>query len=453
MALSATIVDSNRPIPEIDGSQLGYYQVGSLSDFQYPELGYYQLPPSAEDPAGDSLVDTEHDIIQAEALVYVVPEMAEDKQIEAEAAAFIGEIALGKTLETTRSQKDSFSSLYDAIKEAKKGNEEAIKLIRANARADVIERTMKSGHISSIDLEIDELTGDIKQHGQTLKSIQANSLMYASENEHIRRRVEAETCNSFRIADLYHRGMLKDYSLVVFSMVSDKMSTSELEAEGFFTDTMSYSVQVTGTITGGLTIESAFMAGISEPGGERYDKPIVTDTVKDFGVDIEGKSTDEVVGIAILVKNSLIPNGVIDIVEKLDIKGEKLTGKELSFGIQQPRQNYQEYREYCREREERFKPKVDAIVNQLIAESDSINSLTDATTRLHKISEEQMIEQAVGDLDIDPRVFGPAAIYIEHARYNYNLNNTYQVIEDIRSAKRTASSNSCPGAGLNIRLE
>jgi hypothetical protein len=379
-------------------------------------------------------------ITPAETLAYAVPETAEDILTRARAAEFISKVAVSHCVEAP-TNVDPIESLYEGIKRGANRDPEAIKMVKTNARTDVIERTIKAGHVMSVDLMVDE-NGKIRQHGQSMDSVQANSLRFAASSKQMRERTEAETRNAFRIEEKYHAGELESNSFVVISRAADNMSDSAMEEAGFFTETMSCAIQVTSVKNGRLVTESAFVAGVAGPNEDRHDKQTVTEMFERLGVDVHDKSAAEIIDTPIMVDNSLIPNGAIDLVEMYD----DCAGG-MFFGENKDQQNYQDYLRVCRERELRFKPKVDEIVQRLLAEADTITDPVMATHRLHKISEEEMLAQAIGDEDIKPEVFGQeAARHIIEARAAYQAGNVEGLQYYWQRALATADSSSCPGA-------
>lgn len=373
-------------------------------------------------------------------LVMAVPEMAGDQLVRDRAAQFMGAIATNSIVEVSPVEKP-IESLHDAIQKAARGDLTARLVVEVNARTDVIERTIKAGHVMKVNLLADE-NGKIQQHGQSLRSIQANSLLFASDMWQMRERVEAETRNAFRIEELYRQGYLEEYSMVVFSRAADNMTDKEMKAAGFFTDTMSCAIQVTTAEDGGLTTESAFVAGVRYTGATRHDADAVVAVGKKLNVNLSGKSAAGVIDTPVLVHNSLIPNGAVDVVKFFD----DYVG--TFFGQEKPQEDYVEYLQKCLVREQSFKPKVDQIINELISEAPRIKSPVEATKRLHKISEKHMVEQAVQDKTIDPRVFGlEASHHIEMARWHLERGNLMDAEEAMNIAKDTAQSSSCPGIG------
>lgn len=382
--------------------------------------------------------------------VIAVPEIADDHETRQRAARFIGAVALDTTTAMEQQESASAYSLMDAIHRAAEGNVDAYAMVRNNVATDVVERTIKSGHIIKVDLQVNE-HGHIMQHGQTAEDIQKNSLRYAADSPFMRRRTEVETRNMFRIDEAYRQGLLKDFAFVVFSPAPDDTTTAEMAEAGFFTDTMSCAIQIT-TVEedGGLSVESAFVAGKTAWDAPRHDLDTLGKVGAALEVDFEGRTAAEILDTPLLIHKSMLPNGVVDIVKLYDEHAG-----DTFFGEAKPQQDYMAYKQSCAEREKSFLPRVEKITRQLIAEAPTLTSPQAASRRLGKLSGAQMVEQSVVDTSIDPRVFGEAAAWrIEHARHMMAAGQTEGLHVIINQAKTLERSSSCPnGMKDNDALE
>jgi len=417
------------------------------------------LKPSLERPEGffmavaaEALTETYYpqylEAVPDLPLIEVVPETPRDELVRRRAAKFIGAVLTDHQVDfasiETAEDIQPIESLFDAIKLAAEGDATARKMIETNVRTDVIERTIKAGHIMKVDLMADE-AGNIQQYGQTMESVQANSLLFAADSWQMRQRTEAEVINAFRIKDYYHSGQLEDYSFVVFSQAADNMSETEMTEAGFFIDTMSCAIQVTTAEGSKLSTESAFVAGTKKPGEIRHDTDTLVALAKRLGADFEGKSAAEILNTPLLIPNNLIPNGAVDLVKIYD----ECAGGTF-FGEDKPQEDYLDYREKCKERELMLLPTVEDIVDELIAEVQDIKGRVHAAERLHKLSEKHMVQQAVGDPSINPKVFGPAAPNIIQARLALALGNYEEVAEQTNVAIKVAKSSSCPSGKTQL---
>jgi hypothetical protein len=393
------------------------------------QIVHYEDPTTAEQP---------------QFLIEAVPDMIEDRFTRERAGRFIGacladehlELQYVETVQTVR----PIESLYDAITQAAEGNSEAINLIKTNVATDVIERTIKSGHVISVDLHVDE-AGRIQQFGQSMESVQANSLRLASGRSEMLERTKAEATNTFRINDRYRQGMLEDYSFVVFSRAADNLSEADMRSEGFFTETMSCAIQVTTASGNRLTTESAFVAGVRSQGEVRHDAETIISVGQKLGVDFTNKSAADLINTPLLIHNSLLPNGVIDLVKLYD----EAAGNTF-FGEDRPAEYYEAYRQKCLERETTLQPKVESITAELVAEAAMITSRVHASERLNKISGRHMVQQAMFDDSIKPWVFGvEAAQHIIAGRIHFEQGNIEEALRQTRQAEKKEQSSPCPG--------
>lgn len=385
-----------------------------------------------------------------EPLVYVVPEQSNDHETRLKAAAFIGDCLAGREVSIEYAETiQPIESLYDAIQlAAENGNEDAYNMVRANVAADVVERTIKSGHITEVDLHVDE-AGRIQQFGQTMEAVQANSLQHMVDvSPQMLARTKAEALNAFRIQEKYDQGLLHDYSFVVVSRAPDDMTKQEVADAGFFTDTMSFSIQATTLKDGQLKTESAFVAGVATPGAPRHDAVAMAALGEYLGVDLSDMPATQLLDTPLLVSKKLMPEGVVELVAVCD----DATGG--FFGVDKPRQDYLEYRAQCRERETLLQPKVDSIVTELIAEAPTIRDREHAAERLGRISGKHMVQQAMFDYEIDPRVFGEeAAGEVAWGRYCFEQGLIEEGLAATRSAERTETSSSCPSGSRHRSFE
>ncbi len=356
---------------------------------------------------------------------------------EERAARFIGRVAMnGLSRPETSSPISGIESLHDAIKLAARGNQQARKVIETNVRTDVIERTLKSGHVCTpVPLTFTE-DGRLIQFSQTLESVMSNTLNYFSDNPIMIQRAKAEVSNNFLIEELYRSGFFEANNLVVFSPAED------LPEYGFFTETMSCNIQVVSATDGGLELTTAFVSGVNTPGGKRHDLDAIGLIGDRFGKDLRGKTPAQIISSPLMVNRSIMPNGAASAAEWYD---DALGG--TFFGERVVRRNYEAYSKECRQREVKYESLTQTITNELIAQSGQINSPQHASRLLNKLSGEKTIELAISDSQIDSRVFGAeSAGYIEQAR-QFASRGDYVGVELLTAkAKEHDQSSSCPSA-------
>ena len=379
----------------------------------------------------------------AELRAIAIPEMPGDQLVRARAARFAGNCIANQEVAVEYLPKSPINSLFEALPLAAEGDLAARSMIRTNVLTDVSERTLKSGHVTEVELTVDE-RGLVHQDGHSLESIQANNILFTSHSPQMQERVDAEVNNVFRLSNELRAGRLEQNSFVVMSRAADNMSLDKMREIGFFTDTMSVSIQVIRKDGDKLLMETAFVAGAVRPGEERHDAQTIAAIGNRLGVDLRNKSAAELIDTPLLIPNKLIPHGVIDIVELYDASASE----EVFFGEAKPSQDYQAYRRKCIEKETQFKPLVEKITDQLIDEAATIHNPVEATQRLAKLSGQAMVQQAMFDYDIMPEVFGThAAEYITAGRLQFEQGNYEAGMRLTLEAKRVEKSSSCPNGG------
>ncbi len=372
--------------------------------------------------------------------VLLASEIPDDKFSLAKAASFAGAITLEAcTVELADNQP--FHSLLDALKGARAGDETGKNLVISNVEADFSERIFKSGFIRPKAYRQIQADGSLAQYGQSDRSIQANSLKFIGGDEKgvLRRRMLAENNNCFRLEDLVRHGTIDDYSFVVFSLAED------MPEYGFFTSTMSLSIQVTSKDDNGIGTETAFVAGKDES-GRQHDKSTVNEIYKRLvGVDISDLDQAGILDTPLLIHNSLLPNGALDIVRLYD----EIAGGTF-YGTNQTGQDYIAHKAQCERYELELKHICADIADELIASADELESPMDAVLKLHELSQRYAVVRSVSDRDIDPLVFGSkAAWHIYQARLANAVNDYTMEVKELNQALRYADSHSCPGLPVN----
>ncbi len=377
------------------------------------------------------------------ALVLGVSRLEAETVARAKAAQLIGRIAAGASFEITHAVEPSNQSLMDATRKAREGDPVARSLVEINVRTDVVERTIKAGHIIRVEQQVSK-DGEVMQHGQSAESIQENSLRFGSRHPLMIPRTHAEARNKYRLQELCRLGLLQDYWFVVFSRAADGMTDDELRQENFFVPTMSAAIQATSEEAGSIIItESAFVAGKRNPDAPRHDPETLAQLGDSLRVDYRGRTDAEAIDTPVLIHKSLMPNGVVDVVRWWDVAAGG-----TFFGQDKPEQDHVEYLRECQEREAELEPTVQAIVDQLVTESGTFVIETDATDRLAELSAEFMLRRAVTDEKVDGLAFGEeAAFYLEGARHAQEQGDIHRVEQLVQRAVAVETSNSCPGSG------
>ncbi len=377
------------------------------------------------------------------AMIIAVPELSSESLVQIQAENLFkkaGKIALSGVMNQEKpSEKPRYQNIHEAILGAARGEREAIKMLTSNVAKDLFERIAKAGFVIESRATIDE-NGTIVQHGQTDEQIQLNTLVYLGKNKAMLPRYMAETRNKFRTKHAILNGQLQDYWLVVISRCEDGKSDKELDEDGFFSVTKSTSVQATTQEGNEAIIQSAFVAGVKDDNSARHDYESVKKFGELAGVPLDG-SAAQTIDTPMLIHKSLMPNGIVDVVEWLDNGSGG-----LFFGQDVPRQDYAEFRLECKKREEEMRPTVDNIVRKIISLAHTVHTPVEASQLLGKVVGAHMAKAAVKDERIDPRVFGTeSAHYISYARVQLAAGNYEQAQRATELAVAKEKSSSCPG--------
>lgn len=378
-------------------------------------------------------------------LVQLVPEMQDDQETRRRAGAFAGAILAGAEVSLERvpvspESHKPVSTLYEAVQLAADGDPVANRMIRANVSTLRDEQTTKVGPLPDIELQQDA-QGNLLQHGHYMDSIQANTLrMMANGSPQMKARTLAENNNAFRMRHCFEQGQLEDNYFITISRAPDDMSVEQAGDEGFFTETMSMSIQATTIKNGRLTTEPVFFAGVPELGGKRHDARAVAAMAEWLGAPkLANLTATELLDAPLLVSKKILPNGAIDLVRAAD------EAMGTFFGEYKPAQSYQAMRQRAIERNDMLMAKTEAIAHQLISEVANLEGPVHTTERLMKITADHMVEQAIGDLDINPRVYGvEAAQHIERARAFIARGMYEEALRENQFAKDTAKPTGCP---------
>lgn len=359
-------------------------------------------------------------------------------------AAKMGEITLPETVSAT---EKPIRSLHEAIVWASQGDPEGKAMVRANVSTHAMETLFKAGNYKRVGLSIHD--GEISQNGQSMDDVHKNAYLYASKHPVLAERTIAEANNGARIKRAYNEGLLEDRCFVVFSLCEEDMTDEELDELLFFSKTKSLSIQLTAVDEQGLYTETAFVAGTAEEGADRHDRQAVEAVAGHFGIDYSDDSPARIINKPILIPKSLLSGGVIDLVEMLDEQAGTF------FGQNKPRQDYNQFREFCEQREASFDEDIDEIVEQLMIEAEMLGDPYRASKRMAKLVEERLVEKAIEDDAIEAWVFGPeSAKNIELARTATMAGHDQEAKYFERQAVDTAKSGACTGgAGDSCGLE
>lgn len=346
-------------------------------------------------------------------------DMEHDKLIVAESLRGIGAFAMVGNMEIEPVfETNNPMSLDLAIHLAAEGDEQALEMVRVNAKTDLLERAFKSGVVLPRVRITKTSDGKLIQYGQLLSDMHRNSLRYIASPV-LRNRTRSEVVNGDRLQYYSDHGLLQGNVVVTFSLVTSDFSEAEAEEAGFFTDTMSLSMQLVSEDEEGVYLDAAFVAGRESSVHDRFDEEVIRMVVRELGLDFSRFSADEMLAHPIIIPKSAI-SSLIEIIKVYDQKAQVLTGKRKLFG-RESSDVAVDYNEHIRDLQlkmEDMNADIEDTIQQLLAAKDNIKTPVHATKLLDNLNDMKLKKRIVSDLSIDANVLGQkAAYYVNHARY------------------------------------
>jgi hypothetical protein len=367
---------------------------------------------------------------------FEVSRLEQDELLRKRANSLVGAVALNQMIdvdsvdETIIGSIDTSNNLAESIVLASEGDPKAIELVKMNVKTDYFERACKSGFVMSVELDKNE-DGQLAQNGQTLQSVQVNSLKYLT-NDNLKDRAKVETLHSMRDQLYTDTGVYKKYARVTLSLVDDRMSDDEADKAGFFVPTRSLAIQfVTENEDGVVTIESAFVAGKQAPNAEPFDVQSARKFAEKLGVDYEGLGSEDIHARPILVSKTILPD-VLAGAQLFDESASEVTGETKFFGKNSDsaptREDYiQRYTEN-KQMIAGISSSVDSVANELIKLLP--DSPTEATSELARLNDKQLKDRIVLDENIDANVLGVNTAHeVNHARHLHKKLESIPAVE------------------------
>lgn len=344
------------------------------------------------------------------------------------------------------------ANLLDAIRAAREGDAEAERLVDINVGSAAAEACFKEGHVTRITMQRNE-AGVPVQFGQTLPQIHYNSLVLRPDrHEKLQAITKAEALNGHRIEDAARAGTLRNYWMLVPSLVpEDDIPEKDLghKGDGYFLESMTFVLQATTEKGGDIITESAFSAGVEhgeqltyeERQAQRFDLDAIAELYRKLGQRPRG-SVAEYIQDPLLIPKSMMPNGVVDVLRWLDETADELLGRNVV-------RTEQQYLDLLRQSEEREKSlgAVKRLVKKaLLQQAYELKTPMDAVQRLWDLTRHHTVADAATNLHINPRVFGaPAAVDIMAARAAIHQGDRDRARALVQRAQKTAVITGCGG--------
>ncbi len=388
----------------------------------------------------DPTLEADFDAV-AQTLAVEARDLAIEPELRSRTAKLLGKVSLldRSNSEPVNVELEQPMTLKQAVEEAVKGSHEALQFVRKNALTDYTERAYKSGHVVTAEFSVNE-NNQLIQYGQTAEDMFINGSRHMAHPLLLERSI-TEAHNGQRQQYYYETGVLKDFAMVTFSLVPDVITSQEAKEAGYFTETMSYAIQLVTEETGKVIVQSAFVAGADSPGAPRFDTQAVTKTALSFGIDYTGAGIEEILSRPALIHKSMLPDLVVTLVQKSD----KYTGRFFGRPHQGPK-DYQAHLTECHRREASAESLVEEfVVEPLLAAASRFRHPTDANKYLDQLNDKLLKKTIFTDKSIDSNVLGAIATdHVEQARIYYANGDFRRMEREILEAQRLGSSSSCP---------
>ena len=385
-----------------------------------------------------------------EAEVLSVRALASERWTQARFSRWLGSLTTEQVIEKPP-LPDPEVTLIDAIERALQGDEEASQLVSINVGSAVSEACFKDRHFTRIRMQRNE-AGQPIQFGQTLPQIHRNSLVLRPDRHSVLQEItKAEALNGHRIEDSARSGQLKDYWLVVPSLVPDNVPEKDLgpEGDGYFLSSMTFALQATTEQDGEIITESAFNAGVEpdehmhfeERQAQRYDIAAFDALYKRLGLEPRASVTDYI-REPILISKELMPNGVVDVLRWFDEEADRIRGN----SVKRTEVQYQQLIQTSTERERSLQATKARVKQDLLARAGTFTDPMEAVQLLWDLAKQYTVEASLKNVHINPRVFGDAAAApIIEARRLAQMGDMRQAQQLMQRAQKVAVVSGCGG--------
>jgi hypothetical protein len=423
------------------------------------------LPPEAyeDDEAAESEL-ARH--IDGRDQVFIAQETEQDelvsRRFERWYASAVGKTAL-RGAEVCAEPDSGSTNLSEQMREAAAGNKEALRLVTINVATAVSEVCFKDRHISQVYTELDEC-GELKQFGQSMRSVQYNSLQREGRNAILMGLTRQEALNSFRLESLAQSGLLKDYYFIEPSVIPDGLPERELDhrGEGFFTGSLTYIARATTMQEDGqVAIQSGFMAGVRPETDamvpadmpearferrmqERHDMKALGRIYEAFGKEAP-ETAEQFLGTPLLIPKEMMPNGVADFMRLCDLATDDVLGRR---GEERPVDEYISMFDQSKAREASLQTVIDDVVEDFLAYADTAKTEDpmESVQLMWQLIKQHTVDAAFENKHIDPRVFGAEAAEKIHQIRRLADQGEYELLAALKSdAHEKAVVTGCGG--------
>ncbi|HSX32045.1 MAG TPA: hypothetical protein VLF43_02190, partial [Candidatus Saccharimonadales bacterium] len=260
----------------------------------------------------------------------------------------------------------------------------------------------------------------------------------------------------YREQEYARSGLFEDYFMLTASCVPEDMPEQELDyrGEGYFTYSMSFSLQTTTAAKSGLVTETTFRHGTAadenalyqDRQAQRYDLEAIGMVYESLGFEAP-KTALEFLQRPLLLKKSEFPNGILDVLRHCDIATDVLQD------VMNPRDiaEYLDLFDRSAARDATLQDVRTGIRQELLAAAGTFAMPEDANRLLWELVRDHAVKDAVSNEAIDAIAFGPlAAVHLSKAREAHATGDTAGRDEWMGAALEVATTSGCGGGSCGL---
>jgi hypothetical protein len=397
--------------------------------------------------------------------VYAVNKPNSAEQMAQEQAAseafyrFIGKPCVQQALECAIQPEVNAGSdltLADSIPEAKKGDPAAEARVDLAITSATGEAFFKREHFTRFTKRLTP-TGKVVQHDLTTEQIHLDAIMHRSGRpESLKRYTLAEVRNGIREEQFAGNGILDDAWMVGASFVPKNMPEELLDnrGEGFFTRTMTYSLQGSTKVGAEIVMETVFDVGTDAPEeatyeqrqAERFDLPAYQKVCEWLGLPVPATEL-EALESPLIIPKALMPNGMIDFWRWMHLAADEIRGKVVVRTVE----DYVRKVALSQEREQSIAGVRQAIKQELLT-VEHFAAKIDAVDTLWELARTHGYRASARNEHIDPIAFGvKGARKLKVAKHLISLGQDDEAERWIDFGLQDATVSGCGGGSCGLR--
>ena len=347
-------------------------------------------------------------------------------------------------------------TLADSAVEARQGNQDAEARVDVAIGSAAAEALFKTKHITHYTKTLTD-SGEVVQYGLSGEQIHQDAIVHRSARPAPLKKITlAEVRNGFREQHLAADGTLDDAWMVAASFVPRGVPEEWLDhrGDGYFTDSMTYSLQGSTKKGSKIMVDSIFDAGTAAPEDasfaerqeQRFDLQAYQLVCEWLGVPVP-QTELEALESPLIIPKSMMPNGMLDFWRWMDMAADQIQGKVVVRTVEE----YLQREQLSREREASIAGLRQTVKDKLLA-VDGFDTEGDANAMLWELLREHGYRAAAYNDNIEPGAFGQkGARKLLVAKKLIELGDDDGAGRWIEAGLEDATSTGCGGGACGIR--